>query len=372
MFIRIAAFFGLITLLSLHAERALGFPEMMRKGYQSCVSCHISPAGGGVLTDYGREISKDVLATWSREGEQNVLHGAVTLPDFLKLGGDLRSLHTYTKTPSSKTNRWFVMQANVEAAVIIKQLTAVASLDYDIQNPQVKGDEKYESFRHYLMMQVNDYVSIRAGKFQKNFGLGIADHTTQIRRGIGFNEGSETYNAEFNYIAEAFSLNATYVGGRPDAKDITSDKAVVLGGSYYLNGANRIGGSFYQGKTSDEIEKRVFGPNWSLSYDKTWYWLGELDILQLKPKTGASSSGVVSFNKIGFEIFRGADLYAMHELKKTEFDAKDIDFIAYGPGFQWSPRPHFILTGQWQKQLRPSAEKPRTIDSAYFIAQYAI
>lgn len=365
-------FVFLIPAFFLRIPSAQAFPEMVRKGYQSCISCHVSPSGGGVLTDYGREISKDVLATWGREGEENFLHGGVKLPDFLKIGGDIRRVQSYVDTPFAKTGRWFLMQANVESAVILGPFTAVASLDYDIRDPGTESDNRFASFKHYLQWQFTDEISVRAGKFLKNFGLMIPDHTSQIRRGLGFDEGSETYNAEINSISEKYGWNLAYVGGRPDVTDVISEKGVVLGGSYYFGTANRFGGSFYQGRTTDETDKRVFGPNWTLSYNKTWYWLGEADILQLKPRGGEDTSGFVSYNKIGYEVFRGADVFAVHELKKNDFDAKYFDFIGYGPGFQWSPRPHFIFTGQWQKQLRPSANKPRTIDSAYLVVQYAI
>ena len=49
------------------------FPEMVRHGYANCITCHISPDGGGVLTAYGRSLSREVLSTWGAEGEA-VLH----------------------------------------------------------------------------------------------------------------------------------------------------------------------------------------------------------------------------------------------------------------------------------------------------------
>lgn len=352
--------------------KAAAFPEMVRKGYPNCVSCHVSPAGGGVLTEYGREISKDVLATWSSEKENQFLHGAVKLPEILKVGGDIRRIQTYVNTPQFETGKWFLMQGNLEAAVVTSRVTVDASLDYDIGNPDSSSDDKWVSRRHYVLGQISDEASIRVGKFLKNYGLGVADHTVQIRRGIGWDEGSETYNAEFNYIAETYAVTATYVGGRPDDDEVTSEKGVALSTSYFIDPSYKVGLSFFNGKTDDGTERTIFGPNWSLGFKKIAYWLGEFDLLKTKPKTGDSSFGYASLNKIGVEIYRGADLYLMQETKKNDMDSKYLDFIGYGPGFQWSPRPHFIFTGQWQKQLRPSANKPRTIDSAYFVAQYSI
>jgi len=44
-------------ILGLHqAERAWSFPEMVGKGYNNCLTCHHSPSGGGIVTEYGREL----------------------------------------------------------------------------------------------------------------------------------------------------------------------------------------------------------------------------------------------------------------------------------------------------------------------------
>lgn len=39
-----------------HATPVLASPTMIRLGYSDCVTCHISPQGGGLLTSYGRGI----------------------------------------------------------------------------------------------------------------------------------------------------------------------------------------------------------------------------------------------------------------------------------------------------------------------------
>ncbi len=50
------------AVILLLAPLCLGFPEMVRHGYVNCVACHMSPDGGGVLTPYGRSLSKELLS----------------------------------------------------------------------------------------------------------------------------------------------------------------------------------------------------------------------------------------------------------------------------------------------------------------------
>ena len=49
-----AFFIALFVFLA--ARSAQAYPNMIRLGYTSCATCHVSPQGGGVLTRYGRGI----------------------------------------------------------------------------------------------------------------------------------------------------------------------------------------------------------------------------------------------------------------------------------------------------------------------------
>ena len=46
-----------ILLVSL-SESAFALPNMVRLGYPNCVSCHVTPQGGGVLNPYGKGIDE--------------------------------------------------------------------------------------------------------------------------------------------------------------------------------------------------------------------------------------------------------------------------------------------------------------------------
>src|SRR5436190_6515955 len=98
--------------LLLWGNQALAFPEMIRHGYVNCTTCHVSPSGGGTLTEYGRELSKEVLSTWSKEGEANMAYGLVKPPEWLLFGGDYRSVYVYRDTPLYRDGRYILMQTD--------------------------------------------------------------------------------------------------------------------------------------------------------------------------------------------------------------------------------------------------------------------
>ncbi|MEQ1666480.1 MAG: hypothetical protein ABL927_14015, partial [Bdellovibrionales bacterium] len=54
-------------LLLFYAASSFAFPEMIRHGYVNCTACHISPGGGGALTQYGRKLSRELLSVTSKK-----------------------------------------------------------------------------------------------------------------------------------------------------------------------------------------------------------------------------------------------------------------------------------------------------------------
>src|SRR5665213_1369307 len=101
---------GLILLQFLSPKVAMAFPEMVRHGYVNCTSCHVSPSGGGVLTPYGRQQATDLLSTWSTEKEAGPVQGLLQTPEWLNLGGDLRTIEIYRNTPQVTSARFLNMQ----------------------------------------------------------------------------------------------------------------------------------------------------------------------------------------------------------------------------------------------------------------------
>src|SRR5262245_24874738 len=68
---------------------ARAYPQwQFSTGVARCNVCHFAPAGGRLLTPYGRDSIGSDLSTFEGSGE--LLHGAVTLPSWLQLGGDFR------------------------------------------------------------------------------------------------------------------------------------------------------------------------------------------------------------------------------------------------------------------------------------------
>ncbi|MBC8132926.1 MAG: hypothetical protein H7X95_08085, partial [Deltaproteobacteria bacterium] len=82
----VVAALGLVTLRPAAVQ---AYPQwQFTSGAIRCNQCHYSPAGGGLLTSYGRDAAGEDLSTFGGNG--GLLHGLPRIPSWLALGGDLR------------------------------------------------------------------------------------------------------------------------------------------------------------------------------------------------------------------------------------------------------------------------------------------
>src|SRR5262249_5473131 len=81
-------------------------------GPTRCNQCHYAPAGGGLLTSWGRDEAGDTI---SLAGDGALLHGAWTPPSWLGLGGDFRLafIDNDVGGPESPEQAVFPMQLDV-------------------------------------------------------------------------------------------------------------------------------------------------------------------------------------------------------------------------------------------------------------------
>lgn len=333
---------------------AFAFPEMVRHNYVNCMTCHASPSGGGVLTQYGRELSKEVLSTSGKDGEQQFAYGVVKTPEWLNMGGDFRGMAFYRDSPTATEGRAFPMQTDIEAAIAYKKMIVAGMLGYKgektpISEPFIK---KIISRRHYINYRPTDEISLRGGRFQANYGINTPDHVITIKRGLGWDQGTETYNVETAYIGERFNVFATGIFGRPDAPELNRETGGTLTGSVVFFDSLKTGVSYFYG-TNKLASRQVAGPWGILGFTPHFFLLTEFDFQGLTPKSGPLLSrqwGMVEYNRLDYEFFQGFHGYLTQELSRLDFGNPDTLSKAYGIGIQFFPRPHLELNLSWQIQ----------------------
>jgi hypothetical protein len=335
-----------LSLLILWSASAFAFPELVRHGYQRCDVCHASPDGGGTLTPYGRALSKEVLSTWGTERETEFAYGAVRLPEWLALGGDVRFAQVHLDNAAAVVGRSILMQADLEGAVTHGKLTFNGTL----------GFQKYVlSRRHFLLYKPSDRWSFRAGRFFKAFGVRVPDHILEVRRGLGWDYETETYNAEAAYFPEGGEIFLTGQLGRPDRPSLNEEKGAALRMALNLGDRYKAGLSYFYGTRTGQ-SRHVGGPYAILGLDPHVYLMGEIDFQSQTVGTAAASNGSATYLRFGYEVTQGLTPYVTHEYSQLDFKNADTRRVLYTAGLQWFPRPHFEFIGAYQYQvLRPVA-----------------
>ena len=88
-------------------QSALAYPEMIRHGYVSCLTCHMSPSGGGVLTQYGRSLAKELVSFRTPETAKSDDNPP---PERWHFGGEGRGLIFYQNNDYVRSQRLIPME----------------------------------------------------------------------------------------------------------------------------------------------------------------------------------------------------------------------------------------------------------------------
>jgi hypothetical protein len=200
---------------------AHAYPQwQLSTGSARCNQCHYAPGGGGLLTSYGRDAVGEQLSTFGGDGA--FLHGAVTLPRWLAIGGDLRGAFVAqdVQDPDGTKLAVFPMQADLSGRAALPEgfsITATVGFRGQIRDPdldappgnfQPVSTSRFISREHFVMWQpaaIGPYV--RAGRFFTPFGLRFAEHNLYLRRDLGFDQLQETYNVAGGFVQEEWDLH---------------------------------------------------------------------------------------------------------------------------------------------------------------------
>jgi hypothetical protein len=341
------------------AGTAYAFPEMVRHHYVNCNACHVNPNGGGLLNEYGRGMSAEVLSTWHYDSEALFLHGLLkpgTIPSAINIGGDVRALQLHHESNSVREGRYILMQTALEAAVTVGPITADASYFAPDAMNHVHG----ELTHFFLLGSVTDTVQVKAGRFLPAFGVNDPNHTLSPRQNLGFGYGSERNAVETHYSGEQWHLAGGYSVSRAESQVRDKERAGNLQIEKFFLDKYRVGVSLWAGE--GDLQKRWlasihgilgFTEKLYLSDETTW----QNAKAKFGPIEGPLTTGVYHFDRLGYEIFQGFHMTAIEDVSVTNVALPNTLTVLLGGGPVWYPRPHFEanLIYSQRKILRTSA-----------------
>ena len=212
----LAATFGLIALCG----RASAYPQFQfSSGTNRCSQCHYSPAGGGLITSWGRDESGDTI---SLGGDGAFLHGLWAPPSWLALGADVRLavLRNDVGGPESPEVDFFPMQADLYGRFAFGDQVSLY-LEGGVRGDTRPADssiggridaigDRFISREHYLMWRPSATgFYLRAGRFFAPYGLRFVEHTYYVRRYTGYDLYDETYTVSGGYVGDEWELHAS-------------------------------------------------------------------------------------------------------------------------------------------------------------------
>ena len=326
----------LFLALLIVSNSASAYPQTILHGYKTCVSCHITTDGGDTLTDYGRGMTEEFMATFASEGEARELLGFGSL-DSINLGFDYRSIRI---APDGETPQQFHMYSVGQLAVGYHGITAFGSYGYygREQRPETRsyGVAFHGSSTHNL--------DAKLGYFLPVVGVGTNNHDLLIKKANGLGREQERFVRQIQYrgpLAEvkvAMATKELNIEGRND--DNTLKETGKEAPEYYFQARfNGIIQGFDFGIHRRDQAGSTNLQGWSLRTGTgRLYALIERD---RQPKAKISTD----YARLGIFPFRGLDVY--FEYQSLNAPGLRSEFRTWG--YSWMIRPRLEYEG-WVTQ----------------------
>ena len=353
---------------------ASAYPQFQfASGTTRCSQCHYDPAGGGLITSWGRDESGDTI---SLGGDGASLHGLWDPPSWLALGADVRlaGIVNASGGAQSPVYYFFPMQADGYARFAFGDqfsLYLQGGVRGDVGRDQTFNNRidsvtgRMISNEHYLMWRpsaTGPYA--RIGKFFAPFGLRFVEHIFFVQRYTGFDIYNETYNLSGGYVSEDWELHLTLFAPPPESfpNPLQSVGVRESGGAAYgekrFNSVAALGLQARVGVASEASRYQAGAVGKAWIEQGRMLVLGEADFIRQIVNVGAGSVGQNQFvSYLGATFFptRGLMLGLAYERFQEDLSVAGTGRNALDFEVNFFPWAHFELVGLARYQsLGPS------------------
>ena len=349
---------------------AFAEPTFLSKQYPRCTACHYSESGGGLLTPYGRSLSREEISTFGRQGagldpqapagEEGAFFGLVGNESPLQLGLDIRPSRVGATVPGrTLSDRSFLMNLDLQAAWQRDRWTAYGTIGRE----PTGGAGRVVSYEHWVSYRATDTVSVRGGRFLPAYGVRFADHTSFTRERLDLAQDDQIYGVELGISTDRTLLQVSAGPGRAESLiDGHGRNAFAGTGRFQFDVGPRTvvaASVLYRGAT-DSGPSRT-GAGFSFGYAPaaritTWT---HVDIQHQVLR--ASSRSYIVANQTSVEALRGLWLRVSPQVRWTDADpGGEIRRMVYGLDFY--PRTHWHVNLSYYRDYLPyNGRRVRTL-----------
>lgn len=337
------SFIVVLVLLSL-PRVASAYPWMIRHAYTQCGNCHADPAGGGLLTSYGRAQGEILMRT--RYGSPPDLEPSalarplwgLKLPSSVLVGGSYRSAYLRNiPLQGTSEGRFIVMQADLLGQITLGRLRANASVGWVNEGANAAAitrstDSKAISRTHWIGVDLGarDEVLLRAGRINVPFGLRSIEHTRLVRRETRTDlNATQQYGVSVDYHRGALRGALMGIAGN---FAVSPDEFRARGGAGFAEYAftPTLAAGVSSMVVHTDLDLPLLTPTWRHSHGLFGRWSpfhtavvsAEWDFLHTsQPTPGRTFFGGAGLINVDLEPVQGVHLGPTLEVSARDFDA---------------------------------------------------
>jgi hypothetical protein len=349
--LRAAAIAAVLTLAA--SRTAAAYPQYQLSRDQTCTSCHLSPSGGGLLSENGYSVAETIAQL---SDSSAFMYGLVHLPSWLAVGGDLRGSAGLVATPD-RSAAYIPMQGDLYGHAEYKgfalHVTVGARPAQWVPGNGTPGIvDRFWSREHYVMWQQDEGhegLFVRVGRFMPVFGLRFAEHPDYTRRFGGTPLYGETYGAAVEYVKQGWEAHLTGFIEDPVIDTVVHDNGAAGYAEVRLDPHAQVGGELMI--TSSDGNARVRGGATGKLYVPSLELLmqAELQLVHQGTTSGSGPTQIVDY-VMGSRFFGSAFLL---DIGVGHFDenvaVQGVDRDAIDVNLHWFLDSHTELI--WQNRL---------------------
>ncbi|HEV3486168.1 MAG TPA: hypothetical protein VG106_12225 [Vicinamibacterales bacterium] len=282
------------------AANAFATPNMIRLGYPTCASCHLSPQGGGVLTTYGKGIDAAQSLRPEEISETNLTES------LRRLAYDMRFSIGFDRDPPAATGYGF--NTSLRSAIGLsghqKLVYAGSVASPTLTTARTSGAVTLRMSRLYWMYQPRQGLSFTVGRDDLPTGLGLPGATSYTRRVINPDVSSTPTQAKVFWWNHRWQMSAYGFG--PDGNETSSrfkayGAGAIIGADVWKNRA--VIGATTRASYADAYDRRHIGAFLRLGLSKHWGVLLEHDLTARTTDKGDHLTHVSGHSQVFFVPF---------------------------------------------------------------------
>lgn len=325
---RIAAF-ALFLSLSLLSSITRAEPYFAVREGLKCVSCHVSPTGGGMRTTFGTQWAQTALPA-RRIELPNDLTWTGNVNRFIGVGADLRAGATHTDVPDEDSQSEFELEearAYAHIGVIPERLSL-----YVDQRIAPGGSSTMEAYARYMTSDQRWYA--RVGQFYLPFGWRIEDDTAFIREVPAINMNTPDQGIEVGFEGGPWSVQLAGTNGTGGGTEEDEGKQGSLRAEYVLR-RWRLGASYNLNHT-DAGDRQMAGLFAGVRTGPI-VWLAEADYIEDETLGALQRNQWVGLAEANWWIVQGHNLKLTAEMFEPDDDVDEDEQARYSAVYEWNP-----------------------------------